>query len=132
MTGIYQETAEFAENLAIVIWIFNTMLTLLLFSIPAFIIHEEGDKLLGASFKMYHETLCEERDLLVLSQMNFLAFQMHSTKLTLTAGHYFYMNRKILLSLFSAIFTYFLILVQFDTSGAKYHHNATDHLSISS
>ena len=26
----------------------------------------QGEKLLTASFKMYHETLCEERDLLIL------------------------------------------------------------------
>ncbi|EGT59373.1 CBN-GUR-3 protein [Caenorhabditis brenneri] len=121
--------ADMAETFSVVIWLTNTMLALMLFSIPAFMIAEEGDKLLTASFKMYHETLCEERDLLVLvsfirytyfnntpiqSQMSFLSFQMHATKLTLTAGNFFMMNRKIMISLFSAIFTYFLILVQFD------------------
>lgn len=58
--------ADMAETLSVVIWLTNTMLALMLFSIPAFMIAEEGDKLLTASFKMYHETLCEERDLLVL------------------------------------------------------------------
>ncbi|CAB3399975.1 unnamed protein product [Caenorhabditis bovis] len=107
--------ADMAETFSVMIWLINTMLALMLFSVPAFMIHEEGDKLLTASFKMYYETLCEERDLLVLSQMSFLSFQMHATKLTLSAGHFFLMNRKILISLFSAIFTYFLILVQLDT-----------------
>ncbi|CAD6189323.1 unnamed protein product [Caenorhabditis auriculariae] len=102
------------ETLSISIWIVNAIIVLLLFSIPAFMIHEEGDKLLSASFRMYHETFYEERDLLVLAQMTFFAIQIHSTKLTLSACNYFYMNRRILLSLFSAIITYFLILMEFD------------------
>lgn len=66
--------------------------------------------------------------------MTLLVFQIHSAKLTLSASNYFSMNRKILISvsffaskrykrpifqLFSAIFTYFLILVQFGESTAK-------------
>lgn len=63
--------------------------------------------------------------------MTLLVFQIHSARLTLCAGNYFNMSRRILLSvsfspflpnfyqkirifqLFSAIFTYFLILVEF-------------------
>ncbi|CAI5455680.1 unnamed protein product [Caenorhabditis angaria] len=121
---------DMAASISVIIWLVNAMLALMLFSIPAFMIAEEGDKLLVASFKMYHETLCEERDLLVLSQMSFLSFQMHATKLTLSAGNFFMMNRKILISLFSAIFTYFLILVQFDAERQK--QNATCHDTSSS
>ncbi|CAD6189200.1 unnamed protein product [Caenorhabditis auriculariae] len=90
--------ADVTETFAVFIWLVNTMSTLMLFSVPAFMIHEEGDKLLSASFKMYHETLCEERDLLVL--------------------------------LFSAIFTYFLILVQFDTDGSQSLCNETSRVLI--
>uniref|UniRef100_A0A8R1HZ16 Gustatory receptor n=1 Tax=Caenorhabditis japonica TaxID=281687 RepID=A0A8R1HZ16_CAEJA len=103
-----------SEILSIVIWIINAFLVLLLFSIPAFMIHEDGDRLVAASFRMYHETFHEERDLTVLAQMSFFTFQIHSTKLTLSACNYFYMDRSILLSLFSAILTYFLILWEFD------------------
>lgn len=73
---------------------------------------------------MYHETLCEERDLLVLvcslsqkkidqfyfqSQMSFLSFQMHATKLTLTAGNFFMMNRKIMISVRLKACSWFLV-----------------------
>ncbi|ULT82685.1 hypothetical protein L3Y34_012138 [Caenorhabditis briggsae] len=103
-----------SEVVSIVIWIINAILVLLLFSLPAFMIHEDGDRLVASSFRMYHETFHEERDLTVLSQMTFFTFQIHSTKLTLSACNYFYMDRSILLSLFSAILTYFLILWEFD------------------
>ncbi|CAI2357213.1 unnamed protein product [Caenorhabditis sp. 36 PRJEB53466] len=103
-----------SEIVSIVIWIINAILVLLLFSIPAFMIHEDGERLVASSFRMYHETFHEERDLTVLAQMTFFTFQIHSTKLTLSACNYFYMDRSILLSLFSAILTYFLILWEFD------------------
>ncbi|PAV86575.1 hypothetical protein WR25_12978 [Diploscapter pachys] len=61
--------ADFMENMAVGLWITNTLITLGLFSFPAFMVHEEGEKLLTASFKMYHETLCEERDLLILGKV---------------------------------------------------------------
>ncbi|CAI5454988.1 unnamed protein product [Caenorhabditis angaria] len=102
------------EVLSVVIWIINAILVLLLFSLPAFMIHEDGERLMAASFRMYHETFHEERDLTVLSQMTFFTFQIHATKLTLSASNYFDMNRSIILSLFSAILTYFLILWEFD------------------
>ncbi|CAJ0583701.1 unnamed protein product, partial [Mesorhabditis spiculigera] len=103
------------EIVSLLMWVFNTVIVLLFFSIPAFMVQEEGEKILSSCFRMYHETLCEDRDLLVMSQMQFLSIQMHTSRIQLTAGNFFVMTRKILLTLTSAIFTYFLIIVQFES-----------------
>ncbi|CAJ0935468.1 unnamed protein product, partial [Mesorhabditis belari] len=107
--------SDTTETVSLLMWVFNTITVLLFFSIPAFMVQEEGEKILSSCFRMYHETLCEDRDLLVMSQMQFLSIQMHTSRIQLTAGNFFVMTRKILLTLISAIFTYFLIIVQFES-----------------
>uniref|UniRef100_A0A914WUN0 Odorant receptor n=1 Tax=Plectus sambesii TaxID=2011161 RepID=A0A914WUN0_9BILA len=94
-------------------WGFNIIICLLYVSIPSILLYEQGDVLLRSCYQMYNKYASAEGNTMVFQQnVRFLASQITATPLSMSAGNFFILSREMLLTLFSQILTYFIIILQ--------------------
>uniref|UniRef100_A0A914V8E8 Odorant receptor n=1 Tax=Plectus sambesii TaxID=2011161 RepID=A0A914V8E8_9BILA len=103
---------DFGAISILVVWGLIMIGMLFFISIPPILLNEQVDELIRNCYHMYNVIGTKTNPMAFQQSIQFLAFQVSSTPLSMTAGNMFKLTREMMLTMFSQILTYFIILLQ--------------------
>uniref|UniRef100_A0A914WDI7 Uncharacterized protein n=1 Tax=Plectus sambesii TaxID=2011161 RepID=A0A914WDI7_9BILA len=109
---IRSDSSDYSSKLVLSFWVSLTALNLLLASVPAILLYEQGRKPLDALFKLYNREVIQV-SATDMQRFHMFVEQMTHSDISISGGGFFIVIRSMLLTIVSVIVSYFLIILQF-------------------
>uniref|UniRef100_A0A914UJ83 Uncharacterized protein n=1 Tax=Plectus sambesii TaxID=2011161 RepID=A0A914UJ83_9BILA len=106
------DSSDHSSKLVLSFWVSLTALNLLLTSVPAILLYEQGRKPLDALFKLYNREVIQVSST-DMQRFHMFVEQMTHSDISISGGGFFIVTRSMLLTIVSVIVSYFLIILQF-------------------